>query len=408
MTLVLALLLAPEWSTRGDESAQLQAIVGNQAFDFVTWEVNTLFDKASMALRGDARYLSADAQRETVLGFLDDVAQARLVEAALERAYAEGDQAEAERLSAEWSALRSAMAETQPLAEAILEQQVSSVLADESFDIVGRTWPPVSATMTPLPSMLILSPRDEIRRLYSVPLRHDLSVTEKEQLEATARDELGYAALVVSIGGLGIFPAMVYESANLNWLVETFAHEWAHHWLTFKPLGAQFLLPISSIAPEVWTMNETTASIVGTEVGREVMARYYPDLVPPAVAESDAGADSAESTPPPFDFRAEMRETRETVDVLLADGAIDEAEAYMEQRRLLFVENGYIMRKLNQAYFAFHGAYADEPGATGGDPVGPLVLEVRDSSASLRDFLDAMAPLTSFAELEATVAGSRR
>ena len=46
----------------------------------------------------------------------------------------------------------------------------------------------------------------------------------------------------------------------------------------------------------------------------------------------------------------------------------------MEQRRQLFVENGYYIRKLNQAYFAFYGAYADVPGgAAGEDPVGPAV-----------------------------------
>jgi hypothetical protein len=200
---------------------------------------------------------------------------------------------------------------------------------------------------------------------------------------------------------------MVYESANLTWLVETFAHEWAHHWLTFKPLGAQFLLPISSLAPEIWTMNETTASIVGTEVGGDVLERYYPQFVPPPELERAQETVSAEPDPPSFDFRAEMRETRETVDALLAEGEIESAEAYMEQRRQLFVNNGYFIRKLNQAYFAFHGAYADEPGATGGDPVGPLVLELRHNSDSLRSFMDAMAPLTSFTELEATVAESR-
>jgi len=54
-----------------------------------------------------------------------------------------------------------------------------------------------------------------------------------------------------------------------------------------------------------------------------------------------------------------MRETRIRVDKLLAQGRIEEAEAYMEERRQEFVAHGYYIRKLNQAYFAFHGAYAD-------------------------------------------------
>ena len=94
-----------------------------------------------------------------------------------------------------------------------------------------------------------------------------------------------------------------------------------------------------------------------------------------------------------------MRTTRLHVDELLAQGQIEEAEAYMEARRQIFWENGYLIRKINQAYFAFHGAYADKPGAPGADPVGPAVLALRARSSSLKEFLDAMAPLTSFAEL---------
>ena len=73
-----------------------------------------------------------------------------------------------------------------------------------------------------------------------------------------------------------------------------------------------------------------------------------------------------------------MRITRETADQMLAAGKIDEAEAYMEQRRQLFWDHGYQIRKLNQAYFAFHGAYADQPGgAAGEDPVGAAVRKLR-------------------------------
>ena len=72
----------------------------------------------------------------------------------------------------------------------------------------------------------------------------------------------------------------------------------------------------------------------------------------------------------------------------------------MRQRRAVFAEHGYLIRKLNQAYFAFHGAYADEPGAAGEDPVGPAVKRLRDRSPSLLAFLDTIAPMTSFDELK--------
>jgi hypothetical protein len=114
--------------------------------------------------------------------------------------------------------------------------------------------------------------------------------------------------------------------------------------------------------------------------------------------------ETAEETPV-FDYRAEMRLTRQTVDALLAEGDIEGAEAYMESRRQVFWENGYLIRKLNQAYFAFYGAYNDTPGggASGEDPVGPAVQAYRSQFDSLADFLRAIASVSSFAELQQRV-----
>jgi hypothetical protein len=76
----------------------------------------------------------------------------------------------------------------------------------------------------------------------------------------------------------------------------------------------------------------------------------------------------------------------------------------MEERRQLFWENGYLIRKLNQAYFAFHGAYADAPGgAAGEDPVGPAVRALREQSDSLADFVNTIAWMTSFVELQRAI-----
>ena len=107
---------------------------------------------------------------------------------------------------------------------------------------------------------------------------------------------------------------------------------------------------------------------------------------------------------PHFDFRAEMHQTRVTTDALLAQGKIDEAETYMESRRIVFVKQGYLIRKLNQAYFAFYGAYADTPGgAAGEDPVGPAVRALRAQSKSLADFVNTISWMTNFAQLQKAV-----
>jgi hypothetical protein len=107
---------------------------------------------------------------------------------------------------------------------------------------------------------------------------------------------------------------------------------------------------------------------------------------------------------PAFDFRGAMHETRVTVDDMLAQGKVTEAESYMEARRRLFVEHGYTIRRINQAYFAFYGAYADQPGERGEDPVGPAVELLRAGSSSLGQFLRLVGGMTSYDELRELLA----
>jgi hypothetical protein len=101
-----------------------------------------------------------------------------------------------------------------------------------------------------------------------------------------------------------------------------------------------------------------------------------------------------------------MRTTRLEVDRLLAEGKIEEAERYMEARRQFFWENGYLIRKLNQAYFAFYGAYADQPGgAAGEDPVGAAVRDLRKNAPSLAAFVNQMSWMFSYSQLQKALAG---
>ncbi len=70
----------------------------------------------------------------------------------------------------------------------------------------------------------------------------------------------------------------------------------------------------------------------------------------------------------------------------------------MEERRTFLAENGYYIRKINQAYFAFNGLYADTPAS--GNPIGPKMTELRGLSPSLGDFLRAVSGITSEEELD--------
>jgi hypothetical protein len=98
------------------------------------------------------------------------------------------------------------------------------------------------------------------------------------------------------------------------------------------------------------------------------------------------------------DFNAEMRKLRLEVDALLAEGKVDEAEALMEETRLYLAENGVVIRKLNQAYFAFYGTYADSSASS--DPIGPKLERVWELTGDVGTFLKTMRDVEDEAELD--------
>jgi hypothetical protein len=192
---------------------------------------------------------------------------------------------------------------------------------------------------------------------------------------------------------------MIMETSNINWLSEVVSHEWIHNYLTLRPLGASY-----SASPELRIINETVANLVEKEIGGALIEKFYPEHIPPPPAPPSTTSEESlpVSEPPPFDFRAEMHITRLNTDALLAEGRITEAEAYMEARRQLFWEHGYRIRKLNQAYFAFYGAYADQPGGPAGvteDPIGDAVRKLRAQSPSLAAFLNKISWMWSLEQL---------
>lgn len=396
---LLLLLLAPEWPAFGDTGFRFRALVGRELrFDFLSWTTGALLQKGQALLAAGQQDLTEDARSAFVLDYLAQITAVQQVEAAIERAYIDpaidDPEAATTELAAEAQALRDDIVRRQPLAEGIVQEQVAALLVTENLALGRSAWPPVLMNMTPLPYMLIVSPRDRIAQIDSASLVPGLPAEARDTLESAIYDQLDSSALVVPIGGLGTYPAMIRETGNINWLAEVTAHEWAHHWLSLHPLGVRY-----ATDPQMRTINETVASIVGQEIGPLVIARYYPELVPPPATTAPA---AAEDDPPPFDFSAEMATTRATVDSMLATGEIEQAEAYMEQRRQLFVANGYLIRKLNQAYFAFYGGYAAQPGgAAGADPIGPMLRGLRAANPSLSAFLHDVGSVTSYDNLVA-------
>jgi hypothetical protein len=73
----------------------------------------------------------------------------------------------------------------------------------------------------------------------------------------------------------------------------------------------------------------------------------------------------------------------------------------MEQMREYLARNGYYIRKLNQAYFAFYGTYSDTPGSV--SPIGGYLKELRQGSHSLGDFIKTASGISSYEELLKTI-----
>lgn len=383
-------------------SQKAQVFTQGIGFDFIGWTLDALRLKLFDVALGASAYMTPEERHRLVLVYLDLVKQIDSAERSVSITYSDPSVADPQSTTAptrkRLEALYAQRESIAPIAENILQSQVNSTVSDLGLVVGGQAIPPVLFHSTPLPLQLTISPRHVIRRDADISLSPDLTLDQRVELEERVDQALDVSSLVVQIGGVGLYPTMVDETSNLEWLTQVIAHEWVHNYMTIRPLGMSYLK-----SPELRTMNETAASIAGIEIGRALLERYYPEMVPPPVQPGPPG-DAPTSEPPAFNFNKEMHTTRVTVDQMLVEGKIEEAEAYMEQRRQLFWENGYGIRKLNQAYFAFHGAYADEPlGPAGEDPVGAAVRALRAQSPSLTHFLNQISWMTSYEQLKQAV-----
>ncbi len=387
--------------------ARVRQFTRNLEFDFGQWTLDAVLGEYGQTSLGASNYLTVAQRAQLVRQYLQSVDQIHALQADLADIYGDPNTVDPEQAAApkqaELQALDAKRDGMEPVAESILQEQVALVLDQMGLGETGSPFPPVAFHFSTLPKALIVSPRNEIRQEVNIELMPELAVPQEVDVENEVEKALDVSALVVPVGGIGTYPTMVQDSTSLGWVLEVVAHEWTHNYLDIRPLGINY-----DTSQALRTMNETTASLMGKEVSRLAMAMFYPELVPPpAPPPPTQPPASAPPTPPTFDFQREMRLTRVRVDDLLSQGRIDEAEAYMEARRQVFWDHGYHIRKLNQAYFAFYGSYADQPGgAAGDDPVGAAVRALWSQSKSPAAFLRSMAWLTSFEQLKGRLGGA--
>ena len=295
-------------------------------------------------------------------------------------------------LEAQLEEIRSRRARLRNDVEETIEAVISSVITEEGLSLWGElVFPPVDIRLTEPPRLLVTSPRDRVRRAHEVLLDPDINVADRDRVEDKLLEQANLAALVTGIGGVATYPASVRNDRPLLATLQTSAHEWLHHYFFFRPLG-QNLRKTS----EMLTLNETMADIAGREIGKRAFEKLDGVPDPPPFPDQQGRTNETRPDEDAFDFDREMRKTRLRVDELLAEGNIEEAEAYMEERRVFFVDNGVYIRKLNQAYFAFNGTYAESAASV--SPVGDQLHRFRDLTPDLGAFIKGISGISSYSK----------
>ena len=217
--------------------------------------------------------------------------------------------------------------------ELFLEKEISNKIKIK----LGKKYlfPPIDFVMQDSPKVLVISPRDSIVQQYVLLITSDIPLDKIIEIENSI-DRRNFSSLIVNTGGFASYPSMVKKSRNYDYMVSTISHEWLHQYLFFSPLGQAYFK-----GGEMIKLNETLADIFGQEIANisEEKNIFYPDDV----------------------FNNFLKETRLEVDKLLKNKEINTAEQYMKNRTIQLQSLGYKTRKINQAYFAFHGNYGSSP-----------------------------------------------
>jgi hypothetical protein len=412
LALVFAILVLT-LSARGDVFAvsTTQIVVSSHRYDLVQWHARNFLSKwLHRVVRATPGLGISDTARLAVVERYFQLGQRmNEIEPHIEAASSAGAdgkadlallESELERLRRQRLAIRADVEET-------IESEVSAAANTFGLATFGPlVFPPVDVRLSEPPKVLVTSPRDRIERLEDVLIDPGVTVAIQERVEDAMMADSDLAALVVDIGGVATYPASIHASGDLRWTLHITAHEWLHHYLFFRPLGRNMFR-----SHEMQALNETVADLAAQEISQpaydSLQVRLPGDALPPF----GRSLHLTTASPPvdmEFDFNSEMRETRLTLDRMLESGDVDGAEEYMESRREEFVSGGHPIRKLNQAFFAFYGTYAESPASS--SPIGGQVRRLRELTPNLGTFVGLVSSVSSYDEfltlLEDTESGA--
>ena len=379
-------------STRIDEYhfTQSDYAAGSHSFSIVQWELRHLplkwthllwelypgnkpldFERNSIG----HEYLSTTLQLQKERDNLADAATTTPLIDSASKNYIDLKNKEVVRLSRKREELRGR-------AEEAIESAVSRAANNHGLGFTfGILLPPTDFRLGDPPHLLIISRRDKIVMSDSKLINPNLKWSERAEIENRAELYENTSALVDDLAGLGTYPAIVSDKDSLRQIMRTAAHEWLHNYWIMKPLGRNMWN-----SQNMQILNETAADLVGNELGDEAFTILGNDI------ENAYKYDTFSSSNPHL-FTI-LRETRINVEEMLKNGNIEEAEKYMRKQLWNLKLGGYNIRKLNQAYFAFRGNYAEGPASI--SPIGSDLRELRDYYSTLGEFIESVSKIGDF------------
>ncbi len=397
---LLVCWLGDSCTSNQDFDARLSSIVKPYRFSIAKWESVAIPHEMNQWIFNG--YQKNGDGIGVVTEYFSFITRIKTLKSEIQSINAGNRQGDSASLESELSRLQEQRKTLENTVEKTIERQIRETLVQQGiYNPIDKYvklkvgFPPVNFTLEEPPYLLVISPKERIESMREILLQPNLSPEEIEAVEAKA-DKLDVSSLVVNLGGLGAtYPTFVTNEGSLQFTIDTAIEEWLHQYLVFKPLGFLYLLDVTGVSRnyEVATMNETVAGMISKEIGSIVYEKHYSEY------ENDGNQNQVVESE--FDFNREMREIRKTVDKYLAQGEIEAAEKFMEQKRQYLASMGHYIRKLNQAYFAFYGTYADRP--TSISPIGLELKKLRSQSASLKDFLSTVAVMTSRQDLRNSI-----
>ena len=338
-------------------------IVSNFKYDLIGWEIENIFDKWINKLSTKLFDRSQISTINIVENYFDNENQINSLE----------------------------ILNNQNEIEEFIETTLSNVIYNENINFIGGIqFPPVDIRLIELPKLLVISPRNKIINLDDVLIKPDITSNNILRIEEDILNQENLSAIILNIGGIATYPSSIPRNKNIKDVFIISAHEWMHHYLFFTKLGQNMFK-----SEEMRILNETLASRVSEELYIHIV-EYLNQNYDFKIKD---GFDKIETDNiNTFNFRNEMMKTRVKTELLLKENKIIDAENYMENQRLIFVNNGYNIRKLNQAYFAFYSSYADSSASN--TTIGNELNEFRNYFPDLESYILEITTVSNYEEFK--------